>query len=54
MESESDFYHALLPNFNELLHSVSNGCYQFKGEHEQIDFETVRAKIIANDDSAHG
>jgi hypothetical protein len=54
MESESNFYHTLLPNFNELHHSVSNGCYQLRGEHEYIDFETVRAKIIANDNSAHG
>jgi hypothetical protein len=54
MESESYFYHTLLPNFNELHHSVNNGCYQFNGDNEHIDFETVRAKIIANDDSAHG
>ena len=54
MENESKFYHTLLPNFNEIHHSVSNGCYQFKEEHEHIDFERVRAKIIANKDSAHG
>jgi len=47
MQSESNFYHALMPNCNELHHSVSKGCYQFKGQHEHIDFETVRAKIIA-------
>jgi hypothetical protein len=54
MESESKFYHTLLPYFNEPHHSVSNGCYQLKGEHEYRDFETVRAKIIANDVSAYG
>jgi len=46
MVSLPKFYHALLPNVNEIHHSVSKGCYQFKGGHEHIDFEKYVQKLL--------